>query len=293
MKKPQFNHRSISAIAVAIAAGALTAGTAQAQYNPYWYDGFNTSASSLDINFQIGAPRQGGAGIPTTWLSNGGAADYHDQVTSVQLLLAGDGAIANGIALASPNFNFSGLTGGGEAIGTKIQYVVDPGTQNAPGRYTQSAITIGSATPLAASQTAGSNFSLRFVEDLFAGNGAFLQLADGNTLVGNLIANPAGFGPMFVELFISDIDGNPWDGIGSSKIDISINGAPTFSYTKGGGGYTANYITLEGSANFAGFGLETHFFDDVTVFTSAVPEPSSMALAGLGMASLLLFRRRK
>jgi hypothetical protein len=293
MKKSAFANRSLGAVTLAIAIGAFTTGTARAQYNPYWYDGFDTTAGSLDINFQIGAPRQGGAGIPTTWLSNGGAADYHDQLTSLQLLLAGDGSIANGIALASPNFNFSGLTGGGQAIGTKIEYVIDPGTINAAGRYTESAITIGSATPLVASQTAGANFSLRFVEDLFAGNGAFLQLADGNTLVGNLIPNPAGFGPMFVELFVSDTDGNPWDGIGGTKIDISINGTPTFSYTKGGGGYTANYITLEGSANFVGFGLETYFFDNVTVFSSPVPEPSAMALVGLGTAGLLLFRRRK
>lgn len=293
MKKSQFTNRSIGAVALAVLTAALTAGTARAQYTPYWFDGFDTSASSLDINFEIGSPRQGGAGIPTTWLSNGGPGNYHDQLTSAQLLLAGDSFIANGVALASPNQNFSGLTGGGDAIGTKIHYVVDPGNQNVPGRYTESAITLGSASTLIASQTAGTHFSLRFVEDQFSGNGAFLQLFDGATIVGNLIANPAGYAPMFVELFMSDTDGNPWDGIGGTKIDISINGTPTASYTKGGGGYTANYLTLEGSANFVNFGLETHFYDNLTVFTSAVPEPSSIALAGLGMAGLLIFRRRK
>ena len=292
MKKSQFTNRSIGAIGLAIIATALTAGTARAQYSPYWFDGFDT-ANSLDINSGIGSPRQGGAGIPTSWVSNGGSGNYHDQIASGQLLLAGDSFIANGIALASPNQNFSGLTGGGDAIGTKIEYVVQPGTFDAAGRYTESAITIGSPTTLVASQTAGANFSLRFVEDVAFGNGAFLQLADGSTLVGNLIANPAGYAPMFVELFMSDTDGNPWDGIGGTKIDISINGTPTASYTKGGGGYTANYLTLEGSANFVNFGLETHFYDSLTVFTSAVPEPSSIALAGLGMAGLLIFRRRK
>jgi hypothetical protein len=113
MNKSQFTNRSIGAIALAVVAAALTTGTARAQYTPYWFDGFDTSASSLDINFEIGSPRQGGAGIPTAWLSNGGPGNYHDQVGFGQLLLAGDGGIANGLALASPNQNFSGLTCGG------------------------------------------------------------------------------------------------------------------------------------------------------------------------------------
>lgn len=256
---------------------------------PVWFDGFDVSAGSFDINFETGSPRQGGFGIPTTWVSNGGVSDFHDQLTGSNLLLAGESTLT--IALASPNLNFNGITGGGEVIGREISFSLQPGTQNAATRYTQSGITIGSSSTLVGTGTAGSNFSVRFVEDEFTPTGAFLQLFDGNTQVGPLITNPAGYNNMDVRLFISDTDGNPWDGIGGTTINISINGTPTADYTKGGGGYTNNYLTLEGSANFVGLGLETTYFDNLTVFSDVVPEPSSALLSGLGVLALLRRRR--
>jgi hypothetical protein len=276
----------------AVILAVLATPVAQAQYTPYWYDGFNTSASSQDINFQIGSPRQGGTGIPTTWLSNGGPGDYHDQIAGgTVLLLAGDAA--NTMPLASPNLNFSGLTGGGDVIGTRITLSIQPGTINAGGRYTQTGITLGSSSTLVPGGTAGSSFSVRFVEDLFGGNGAFLQLFDGNTLVGNLLPNPAGFGNINLQLDISDTDGNPWNGVGGTTIDIFVNSTLAGSYTRGGGGYTDNFLTLEASPNFVGLGLEVSYFDDLTVYISPVPEPSTFALTGLGLAALVIFRRRK
>lgn len=288
-------HRYINSKTTAAAIlAALSAHVAQAQYSPYWYDGFNTSASADDINFEIGAPRQGGTGIPTTWLSNGGPADYHDQIAGgTVLLLAGDGG--NTVPMATPNLDFSGLTGGGDVIGTRITLSIQPGIFNNSSRYTQTGITLGSSSGLVAGNTPGNHFSVRFVEDQFGAtpNGAFLQLFDGNTLVGNLLPNPAGFGNINLQLDISDVDGNPWDGVGGTTIDVYVNSILAGSYTKGAGGYTDNYLTLEASPNFVGMGLEVSYFDDLTIYTSPIPEPSTFALTGLGLAALVIFRRRR
>ena len=55
-----------------------------------------------------------------------------------------------------------------------------------------------------------------FVEDSFSGNGNFIQVWNGDALLGNLIPNPAGAGGGNVEFFVNDpSDGNPWDGVGS------------------------------------------------------------------------------
>ena len=41
--------------------------SANAQYTPYWFDGFDVSTGTSDINFEIGSPRQGGAAVPTSY----------------------------------------------------------------------------------------------------------------------------------------------------------------------------------------------------------------------------------
>jgi MYXO-CTERM domain-containing protein len=132
------------------------------------------------------------------------------------------------------------------------------------------------------------------VEDQFGANpnGNFIQFYDGATLVANLLANPAGVGFMTVLLDINDTaDGNPWDGVGSTTIDVTVNSTAVGSFTKGGGGYTDNVMTMEGSTNFVGFGAAEHQFDNLQVFSSAVPEPSATLLGGLGVLALLRRRR--
>ncbi len=87
-----------------------------------------------------------------------------------------------------------------------------------------------------------------------------------------------GSGPLSVQIDVDDLtDGNPWDGIGSTTIAVSVNGellnlsgspeAPVFSYTKGDGGYTDNFITLWGFSNTYNFSTTTNIFDNFTVYS--------------------------
>jgi hypothetical protein len=54
---------------------------------------------------------------------------------------------------------------------------------------------------------------------------------------------------------------------------------PLGSYTKGGGGYTNNFITLEGSADVVGINVDLalHTFDNLTVYRSPLsPSPPQL-----------------
>ena len=114
-------------------------------------------------------------------------------------------------------------------------------------------------------------------------------------VVQNLLPNPAGSGPMSVRIDVNDLaDGNPWDGVGSTTIDVYVNNVQVgASYTKGGGGFTNNFITMEGSANTFNFALATHLFDNLTVYAAPVPEPASLVLLGMGLCGIAISRRNR
>ncbi len=292
-----------------------------------WSDSYNTSANSLDSRFERSSaftrqffnPASGiasatvtaGIGVLTPVYSPNQGTDSHDQILGAPgngyLQLTGDNYAAvapnsNGIATLSPNYNFDGFTTGGEVLGKQISFTLDMFT-NTPGSgsYSHAAFTVGSLTTngvgltgRAESGTAAAGFSVRFVEDQFGAtpNGNFIQFYDGAILVANLIANPAGAGSMTVVLDINDADGNPWDGFGATTIDVTVNSVVVGSYTKLAGGYTDNVMTMEGSANSVG-GLFTaeHRFDNLQVFSAAVPEPTTTLLGGIGVLAMLRRRR--
>lgn len=291
----------------ALATMLVMAQPATAQYTPVFYDGFAVSADTQNINLEVGVPRQGGPLAPVSYVTNtpNAANDYHHQLFSIgtspsqPLQLAGDlnvtGPVGLALMLASPNYNFKGAVGGG-ILGKRISVDMDVAVVSSPVQgqsYVQGSINVGSDTPLVESGTAATHFAVRFIEDQFSGNGNFIQLFDGSTVVGNLIANPAGAGQMNVQLDVNDlVDGNPWDGVGSTTIDVYVNASLVGSYTKGAGGYANNYMTLEGGRNFFGNGLATHLVDNLTVFSAPVPEPSTAALAAVALCGSPWLRRR-
>jgi hypothetical protein len=258
-----------------LAAGSLFAG----ETVPVWFDGYETSATALDVNFEYAA-RQGGFAVPYLANTRGGGAiagDYHYQIIGPEdagtiLLLAGDGLAGEpwpdptvGKALVSPDCNFNAAVGEKMTISFDMDVFVNDGDQG--NNYVIGGIVLGASDPLTHTESAAVGFGIRFVEDTFSGLGPFIQLFDGNELVGNLIDNPAGNGLMHIVIDIEDpTDDNPWDGVGETKISLTINETFVVDWTKADGGYTNNYITLEGSADFNGFGLATHHIDNLTVY---------------------------
>lgn len=122
---------------------------------------------------------------------------------------------------------------------------------------------------------------------------------------GTFIPHGAEEGLLSVQLDIDDpADGNPWDGVGSTVINVSVNGNQIYTYTKDNGGFSDNFITLFGSRNFAGNQLATHTFDNFTVFSAPaagtaglssanVPEPGTATLVAAGLLLALASRRLK
>ena len=296
MRKTQNILNRIRATALAVMAGSMAASVAQAQYTAVWYDSFNTTAGSQDVNFEYNTARQSGALGFINYSQNPVGADYHHQVTTASLQLAGDPSFQ--YPMVSPNANFKGPIFGSQVVGKKISFSLD---LNSPlsAQYTAAGISIGGNSGLLNLEgEAATHFAVKFVEDGAFGGGNFIQFYDGITLVNNVLPFTAGgAGGFGVELLIDDLsDGNPWDGVGSTTIDLYVNSVFIAGYTKGGGGYLNNNITLVGERGFSfgpGLTIVTHQFDDLTVYASPVPEPSSLALVGLGMAGLFASRRQK
>jgi len=76
----------------------------------------------------------------------------------------------------------------------------------------------------------------------------------------------------------------------SARLDqTSLGATPDFTTVTLGAGETATVRQWVGSTQAGRF----WYFDDMTVTITAIPEPGTLALVGIALGSLLLFRRRR
>jgi hypothetical protein len=212
------------------------------------------TANTSDLNVDLA--RQSGTKAPISYSLAGGPTLYGHQLQNVnaqnQLLVAD---FPN--STSSLNFNFNGANSAG---GLKISFDLD------------SVPTVYGGTPdnwgcinLGASQTdqlVNVNGGQTHFGILFRAAGT-LQAFDGGAVVNPTpepvyTTRPAGT-TNHIDLVFSDADGNPFDGLGSTVIEVFVNGGalPVWTFTKGGGGYANNYINLQGS-------FRAHF-DNLTI----------------------------
>ena len=231
------------------------------------HDGFNSNTGNTsDLNEDLA--RQTGSLAPLAYTLVSGPTHYGHQLQNPnapdQLLLAD---FAN--STVSPNQNFNGVL---SQNGLKITIAVDPVPADVPD-YTGIAPNQWGAVNLGlsqANQLGNVNQAVAHFGILFRGNG-MLQAFDGNTVVSPspepvYSTQPVGTTNV-VELVITDTDGNPFDGVGATTIDVYANGGaePVYTFTKGDGGYTDNYINLQGN-------YRAHF-DSFEIAQFSEPEP--------------------
>ena len=228
----------------------------------------------------------------TNFFGGSQATDYHQQLPNGAVLqLAGDGNLTS--TLVSPDYNFIGAN--------QVSVSVDTGVFSNfnPGIFTNTAVTIGAAA--LTSEFSSGGFTVKLIQDTFAGNGEFLQVflpGSAGVPIANLIPLPGGFHT--VDLFITGLgDGNAYDGIGDASVGVTINGQTLDILSPGSpssfivpGGFTENYVTLEGTWAAGTGGLDTHLFDNLVVQGTVIPEPSTALLGALPLLGLLGRRRR-
>lgn len=261
----------------------VLAGLAVGGYVQVWYDGFNTSALSQDVNFEY-ASRQVGTAVQYVEAPN--TDDSQIVVTS------GDGVLSLAWAYSqqlpsrrvSPDVSFTGIMQDGSIIGTKVS--VRMKVYSASGSLSFAAINFG---PKLSHHYQANNISIGLVQDntpygeksveIYAGVNPYVYYGNNLFLTGQW---------NLVEIYFTDPNGgNPWDG-GQIQVKTVINGNPIGTITTSG--WTQNYVTLDAGPNFMSSGAATHLFDDLTVFAT-VPEPATLAILALGAACLVIKRR--
>jgi hypothetical protein len=270
-------------------------------------DNFNTSAQSDDVNFEYSGGRQSGNLGPlqyrqgngslfstvTGTITNEGANGFKTQIGNSgapgTLFLAGD-SFTIGSVSPEHNFNVNPGSGGYLSISFSLDAVIGNTTSGDWGAITVGAsdnASFGSAGSGARGQgilSTAANFGI-----LFESDGGF-QAFDGGTGVGSGTYTGTPGGMTDFEIRITGLtDGNPWDGVNDSLIEVYASGgaSPFYSFTKTGG-YTDNFVTLEALGSSGGFSIST--FDNLQIAT--VPEPGTAILL-LGCTSLFAGLRRR
>lgn len=287
------------AVALTAIYAILSSCPAAAQFTAVFTDTFDVTTDTSNINLET-ATRQSGSLSPIDYLANtpdptdgfqhqlfsaATAASQPLQLAAVGTLTAPAPVFAFP-AMVSPDFNFTGSAVDG-ILGKRITFDLDVGSMvdesAGLGRFINTGITIGSSVGLVDKENtreiigepATPYLSISFVEDTFNTNDPnsvdsnFIQVFDSTELVVTRANHEQGPGPLSVQIDITDpSDGDPWDGVGSTAVEVLVNGTSITSYEKLDGGYSDNFITLWGDRNFAGNTLATHTFDNFTVFAA-------------------------
>lgn len=238
-----------------------------------------SNPNTLDLNFNL-AGRQGGvlttsATVPWVGINNTQVGNNTGGIDGGNYLL---NAFFTGSAALDYNFNGSASQGG-----LSIAFDLAPNIGNV-GADTWEAINLGASS---ADKNGFVNGGHSHFGVLFRGDGR-LQAFDGSSVITPVepLWSGGGFTSQLnrFELLITDPgDGNPFDGLGQTTIDIYANGNPVYSYTKSGGGYADNFINFHGG-HIGGI--------DNLVIAQIIPEPGTTALAAMAGLSLLRRRRR-
>ena len=229
-----------------------------------------------DVNFNLAA-RQGGSlvagGGPITYTPSG-----NTQVGNAT------GGIDNGNYLLSAfssrtalNHNFNGADSAG---GLSISFDFAPNSVGNGDTNHWESINLGMSN---ADKNLFINDNVPHFGILFRGNGG-IQAFDSNNVVSGAETWGAGATNALnhIELLVTDpTDLNPFDGVGETDIAVYSNGSLIYSYVKGGGGYSEDYINF-GSSFISGA-------DNVLI--ANIPEPGTFALLAFG--GLALLRRRR
>ncbi len=277
-------------------------------------DTFTTSAQSDDVNAQYTAGRQSGtlgnlqyrqgngsiAAALTGTFANEGSNGFKTQIGNASgpgtLWLVGGNA-ANTIGSISPEHDFAADPGVGGYL--SISFTLNPVTGAAGTSADWGAITLGAADNASFGSSGSGARGQGLISSaahfgiLFRDNGGY-QAFDGATNVstGTYSSTPTTILTHTIELRVSGLDdGNPWDGSGDAQISVHADGSLVYTFTKTGG-YTNNYVTLQALGGGSGFSISQ--FDDLQISTvTAVPEPSSFALAAGGVMMLAAVSRRR
>ena len=229
-----------------LAACLAMAGAVQAAVPPTLLvrDTFDAATGNVnDLNVDL--TRQSGLLAPVTYTMAGGPGHYGHQLqnaNAVNQLLVAD--FPN--STSSLNVNFNGANSAG---GLKISFDLDSVPTvyaGDPGNW--GCVNLGMS---AADQMANVNQGVSHFGILFRATGT-IQAFDGGSVVSPgaepvySVLPPGSFN--HIDLVITDADGNPFDGVGNTVIDVYANGSasPVYSFTKAGG-YANNFINVQGS----------------------------------------------
>jgi ribosomal protein L34E len=251
-------------------------------------------AGSYDINVGLGG-RQAGlfAGtryVETAHSAAGAPGDLASQVDFAgvpslgvpavpdALFLGADASQGADYTAVSPNRNFAfGSINVGRMT---FEFDVDPFLPGSTTGDNWAGFRFGDDAPFQRIDAAGDGFGI-----LFRDGGEF-QAFDGNTSV----ASGAAFtGPGFHAIRI-DVETEAFDGSPATILAFADSSdTPFLTYSKPGG-FTDNFVTLGG---YSGAGQMLHAFDNLMIYTAAVPEPSTLVLLGISLAGLAAFGRRR